>query len=94
MPRMDYRTHSLTATTSPQTLVFTRSGEQIQIRNMGGNPVKIILRTPDNRTDTFDTSERIITLGSGNTFDDNLLVEEILYKTTSGTSTIEVYISW
>jgi hypothetical protein len=99
MGNRNYKTYSLAATTSVKEQELTestyaRSCDYIQLRNTGSVSVKIVLITPEDRDADFDTEGKTITLVAGAALDDSLEVEKILYKTDSGSSTIEVYVSW
>ena len=93
--RKDYMFYEITATSEVQELNLPTRGQghTIQIRNRGDNEVQIVLRTPTNQAN-FNSDNKIIKLGAGEDFEDDMLVEKIYYKATSGTSNIVVYVSW
>ena len=99
MARRCYKCYSLTATTTVGEVVPTwngqvRASEAIQIKNTGEVPVKIVLITPLEREVDFTTENKVIELSPGDTLEDELEVEKILYKTDSGTGSLNVYISF
>jgi len=99
MGSINYKTYSLSVTTEAQELELTegsyaRRCEYIQIRNTGSTPVKVVLATPTDRDIDFTSEGKTITLSANARFDDSLTVEKILYKTDSGVSNLEVYVSW
>jgi len=97
---INYKTYSLSVTTSEKEQELTdtdstaRASDYIQIRNTGSVSAQIVLITKEDREADFDVTGKTITLSAGASLDDDLEVEKILYKTASGETTLEVYVSW
>jgi len=77
-----------------QSKVFIQGVSYISVVNYGDNPVEVVVCTSENRTSSFSDTDRIIRLEKGVSFDDNVEAESVLYRTTGGTSNIQIYVSY
>jgi len=83
----------LTATNTEATFTFTQAVEELEILNDGNNDLYVGLVTDDQTGSTTDPTQRqTVRAGTSRTF--KLAAKQIKYKTSAGSSAIQIIGIW
>lgn len=94
-----YKNFSVTATTAEQSVTFPQAVKYLKVKNTGGQAVTIVLITDKETGHTTTTVDKFIDLIAGqttfiDTFEDEISVITVNYKSASSTSAMQIYGSW
>lgn len=84
---------SITATNTEATFTFTQAVEEVEVINDGNNDLYVGFVTDDQTGSTTDPTQRqTVRAGTSRTF--KLAMKQIKYKTSQGTSAIQILGVW
>jgi len=97
--RERYKNFSVTATTTEQAVTFPQATKFIKIKNTGGQAVTIVFLTDQELEHVTTTVDKYLSLIAGttafiDTFEDDLAVKTVRFKSASSTSAMQIYGSW